>query len=366
MSPFITHGGIESPLHGFTGSPFPPYILAFIIIILVVFLWLVYTRRGGPEEQQDRKALISGHGAFLLTDTLLVLLVAVIFLGTILPRLVELFGGARMTLDRSFFDRTCGPILLVIVLLVGICPLLGWLKASWRGVRKSLLYSLVPAVIIAVIILATGAGNWYAAAAIVCGFPLLVAVLEPLRGAWNRSRAGGGNYFKALAAHTGGNRVRYGGFLAHAGVILMALGIIGSSFYPIEKTETLHPGETMTAGDYLLIYEGMTLKQDNTKLSAVATVGVERNDRTVSVMNPSFDYWYDFGDSFSEVAVRTTPAEDLFISLVWTTYDPADESATFRVLVNPLVVWIWIGGGFFILGGIFSLSAKDTRKSRGR
>jgi cytochrome c-type biogenesis protein CcmF len=77
-------------------------------------------------------------------------------------------------------------------------------------------------------------------------------------------------------------------------------------------------------------------------------------------MYPSYDYWFDYNDCFAEVAVRTTPVEDLFVSMVWTSYNPEDKSATFRVLVNPMVVWIWVGGGFFLVGGAIAFSAKDS------
>ena len=83
-------------------------------------------------------------------------------------------------------------------------------------------------------------------------------------------------------------------------------------------------------------------------------------------MRPSYAYWFGHDDYFTEVAVRTTAAEDLFVSLVWTGFDPADKSATFRVLVNPLIVWIWVGGAFFITGGALSFSLREKQLSGGK
>jgi cytochrome c-type biogenesis protein CcmF len=91
---------------------------------------------------------------------------------------------------------------------------------------------------------------------------------------------------------------------------------------------------------------------------------VDRNERKVAVMYPSYDYWFGYQDHFAEVAVRTTPAEDLFVSLFWTSYDPGDKSAAFRVLVNPMIVWMWVGGGFFLLGGVVAFSAKEKQQSK--
>jgi cytochrome c-type biogenesis protein CcmF len=145
--------------------------------------------------------------------------------------------------------------------------------------------------------------------------------------------------------------------------VLLTLGIIASSFYNIEKTATLDIGESMSAGKYELTYDGLMFKQDNSKVSAVADVAVSVNGKPVGVMSPSYDYWFSYDDFFAEVAVRTTAAEDLFVSLVWTGFDPEDKTATFRVLVNPLVVWIWVGGGFFLLGGALAITRKDTQSA---
>jgi cytochrome c-type biogenesis protein CcmF len=139
---------------------------------------------------------------------------------------------------------------------------------------------------------------------------------------------------------------------------MIALGVIASSFYGSENTETLNPGESMEVGGYTFTYEELVLKQDSQKVRAVATLSVYKKNRFITGLKPSYDYWFGYGDSFAEVAVRSTPARDIFVSLVWTAYDPDDPEATFRVLVNPLIIWIWIGGVFFLLGGAFAFSAN--------
>jgi len=361
FSPFVTHGGIESPLHGFYGSPFPPYILAAILVALISPLILISVRRKDSEREEKPASLISREGAFLLTNILLVVLVFIIFTGTVLPRVIEALGGAKLALERSFFDRTCGPIMLVLVLLMGVCPLLGWGKSTWHSIRRNFLYTLLATIVIAIVILISGIGNWYAAAAIICGLPLFTICLEWYRGTRARHRTKKENHIRAFFSLLGSNRARYGGFLVHIGIILIALGVIASSFYNIEKTATLNIGESMNIGDYELTYNELVLKQDNLKVSAVASMSVSRNSRLAGIMHPSYDYWFSHENHFAEVAVRTTLAEDLFVSLVWTGYDPKDKLATFRVLVNPLIVWVWVGGGFFLLGGAVALSSPKKK-----
>jgi cytochrome c-type biogenesis protein CcmF len=363
LSPFITHGGIESPLHGFFGSPFPPYILAAILVTLIGSLSLLYIHRKDLKKEQKPVSLISGEGAFLLTDIILVVLVFIILLGTVLPRLVEALGGTSIALDRNFFDRTCGPIMLFLVFLMGICPLLGWSKTAWHSIKRNFLYTFIAALVIAIIVLILGIGKWYAVAVIICGLPLFTILLEWYRGTRARHRSKKENFIRAFFSLLNNNRRRYGGFLAHIGIISIALGIIASSFYGIEKTATLDIGQSININGYKMTYSELVLKQDNLKASAVASMSVSRNGHSVGVMHPSYDYWFRQQNYFAEVAVRTTPVEDLFVSLVWTGFDPKDESATFRVLVNPLIVWIWIGGGFFLVGGAISFYGKDEEIS---
>ena len=364
LSPFITHGGIESPLHGFYASTYPPYILAAILITLIGSLGLLYIRHKGFEKEEKPLSLVSREGAFLLANIIFVVLVFLIIVGVVLPRIVEGLGGGRIALERNYFDWSCGPVMLLLVFFMGVCSTLGWRKSSWSSIRWNLLYTLLPALIIAVAILISGIGNWYALAALICGFPLFTILLEWFRGTKSRRRTRGENHIRAFFALIWNNRPRYGGFIVHMGIILITLGVVGSSFYGVENTATLDIGESMIVGKYQLTYDELTLKEDNSILSAVASISVDRDSKLIGTMRPEYNYWFAWREPFSEVAVRTTPADDLFVSLVWTSYDPGDESATFRALVNPLIVWMWIGGGFMLLGGLVAFW-PDRRRPPG-
>jgi cytochrome c-type biogenesis protein CcmF len=363
MSPFITHGGIESPLHGFYGSPFPPYILAAMLFVISGSSGLWYLRRRDLKNEAKPASVISREGIFLLTDIILLVLVLVIFMGTVLPGIIEALGGAKIAIDRSFFDKTCGPIMLLLVFLMGVCPLFAWGKAVWKSGRRNIIVFFVAVIVISGAVLISGTGNWYIAVVILYGLPLYIIFRECWRGTAALRRSTGRNSFRAFLSLVSGRRSRFGGFLAHVGIVLIALGIIVSSFYNVEKMATLDIGESMRAGKYTLTYNELVFKQDNAKVSAVADMTVMQNGRRLGTMRPSYDYWFSYKDFFAEAAVRTTAVEDLFISLVWTDFDPENTAATFRVLVNPLIVWIWAGGVFFLLGGAAAMSSEDKKSA---
>jgi len=361
LSPFITHGGIESPLHGFYGSPFPPFILGAMIIVIIASMVLLYLRRSDLTKAGKHTSLLSRENAFLLTDIILVVLVCVILIGTVLPRVVEALGGAKIAIDRSFFDRTCGPIMLLLVFIMGVCPLFGWGKSVWKHAGRNIIFYILALIVVSVAIILTRIGNWYIAVVVLCGLPLFVIFREWWRGTAARRKSTGKNCVSAFFAVINANRARYGGMLAHIGIVIITLGIIASSFYNVEKTATLEIGESMSAGKYTLSYNELVFKQDSVRISAVADMQVSVDGKPLAVMRPSYAYWFSHDDIFAEVAVRTTAAEDLFVSLVWTDFDPADKAATFRVLVNPLVVWIWTGGAFFLVGGALAITWREKQ-----
>jgi len=362
LSPFVTHGGIESQLHGFYASSYVPYILSAILITLAGSVGLLCIRYGYFEKEEKPLSLISREGAFLISNIVFVALVLVIVSGMVYPEIAGRLGENDVTIERSYYDWACGPIMLFIVFFMGFGPLLGWRKSSWNLTVRNLLYTLVPAAVAAIAILISGIGNWYSIAALVCGFPLFAMCLELIRGTMSRHRIRSENYFQAFFALIGNNRPRYGGFVAHTGIILITLGIIGSSFYAIETTAALNIGNSISAGEYELTYDSLILEETDLKRSAIGTVSLYKGGNAIATMHPEFNYWFAAHDSFAESAVRTTPAEDVFVSLLWTSYDPNDKSALFRVLVNPLVVWMWIGGGFLLLGGMISFWPDRKRK----
>jgi cytochrome c-type biogenesis protein CcmF len=364
LIPFITHGGIESPLHGFPDSSFPPYILGAILVALVASLGLLYSRRKDLPKETGPASMVSREGAFLTTSIILVLLTLVVLIGTVAPRVVELFGGFKIAIDRSFFDRVAGPIMLVLVFLMGVCPLLGWSRTSWQSARRNFMYSLLATLVIITGIAISGIGRWYIVIVAVCGLPVFTILLEWYRGTRARHSTRRESHIRAFFSLIKGNRSRYGGFLVHIGIVMIALGIIASSFYGIEKTATLDIGQEMEVGEYTLTYNELILTEDVARVSAIAVMSVHKNGRPVRMMYPQNDFWFSRMNTFAEAIVRTTPAEDLFVSLVWTSFTQEDKSVTIRAMVNPLVVWIWLGGGLLLSGGVIAFSAARTRPAR--
>jgi cytochrome c-type biogenesis protein CcmF len=356
---FLTRSGILSSVHAFGESTLGTFFLVFIGVALVGSLGLLFYRREHLKSEAEMDSLISRESSFLLNNLVLVGATFAIFLGTIFPVISEAVRGTKITVGAPFFNQVVGPIFLVLILLTGICVFLGWRRASTKKLIRNFLYPLIGALVLCLVLFSVGIREWYALAL----FPLCVFVAGTHLFAWYREvRARGHlkveNPLKAFFGLLWANKPRYGGMIVHLGIVLIAMGVIGSSFYQVEKEAALLPGDQMTIKGYALTYEGMSFYETPSKQVVTAKLSVYNGDKRVGELTPEKYFHRTHQQPVTEVAIRSTPLEDLYVILGgWA----EDGTTTFVVLVNPLVSWIWIGGVVLLLGGLIAFW-PDRRK----
>jgi cytochrome c-type biogenesis protein CcmF len=206
------------------------------------------------------------------------------------------------------------------------------------------------AAVLAISILLSGIGNWYAIAALVCGFPAFSIFSEWIGNTRTRHHNRGENYFKAFGGLIRSNKPRNGGFIVHTGIILITLGIIGSSMYDVEKTQVLDKGTTMVIAGYELSCDDLVVEHGESRVKVTAIISAACKDNRMFTLRPEKHFYFDRMQSHGEAAIRTRVHEDIFVSLL--DYDMETRSATIKALVNPMVIWMWIGGGIILMGGI--------------
>ncbi len=349
---FLTRSGILSSVHTFSETALGPFFLAFISIALIASLVLLYYRRGELTGEAEMQSIVSRESTFLLNNLLLVGAAFAIFIGTVFPVLSEAVRGVKIIVGPLFFNQVNGPIFLAIILLAGFCALIGWRQASLKNLTRALLWPLMIALITAIVLFAIRIREWYVIAAFsVCSFVLTAILQEWFRGTRARHRMHAENYVKAFWMLIGANKPRYGGYIVHLAITLIAIGIIGSSFYDVEKEAILKPGESMTISGYTLAYEGIERYQTQSKEVVNARLSVYKQGKLIGELFPEKYFHRSYRQPVTEVAIRTTLLEDLYVILIgW----DKDGTAAFKVLVNPLVSWIWIGGGVLFLGGVIA------------
>jgi len=349
---FLTRSGILSSVHTFSESALGPFFLVFIGITLFGSLGLLYYRSEELKGEAEMESLVSRESTFLLNNLLLVGAAFAIFLGTVFPVISEAVRGVKISVGAPFFNQVNGPIFLAIILLTGICALIGWRRASTKNLVRNFLWPLVVALILVIGLFFLGIREWYALVAFsVCGFVISTILYEWFRGTRARHRMRAENYLKAFWGLIWANRPRYGGYIVHIAIILIAVGIIGSSFYNVEKEATLMPGELMTIKNYTLTYENIDQYETESKTVVTATLSVYNQGKLIGKLTPEKYFHRSYEQAVTEVAIRSTLLEDLYVILIgW----DEDGTTAFKVLVNPLVNWIWIGGVVFVLGGLIA------------
>lgn len=362
---FITRSGLISSVHSFTESPlFGSIFLGFLSFLLVFSVSLLLYRWRDLQSENSLESFFSKESSFLFNNLLLVGLCFTILLGTLWPIISEAVRGVRITVGPPFFNTVTSPLFLTLLLLTGIGPLIAWRKSSWQNFRKNFLIPSSAAILAGVGLFVMGIRQIYPMLAYLFSiFIVGTVILECYRGVTARRRLVGENAFVSLYNLFRRNSHRYGGYIVHLGIVMVAVGITASSAFKL-KVETQVPlGESFQIGRYTLIYENMQQLRPNEDKEVVrAVLRVENNGHPIDTLHPEIAFFRNWEDQpTTEVALRSGLTEDLYAVLAAWSED--GESATFQVFVNPLVQWIWYGLSFFI-GGIFITLLPDPWKHK--
>jgi len=348
---FLTRSGVLSSVHSFAQSAIGPMFFAFIGLTFVVSLSILISRWPELKGENQLDSMYSREALFTLNNLLFMGILIVCFWGVIFPLISELFTGQKVTVGPTFYERATGPLWAGLLLLMGVAPLSVYGRTSLNNLGRAAWKPAAVSLIVPVAAVALGVRN--VAALLGCwlvGLVVAVVVYEFWRGALARRKLHGENLGLALVRLAGRNRRRYGGYIIHLGVVVMALGIIGIELYQTETQGTLARGEQLTLGRYVMTYDALTVFDTaDGKNVARAVVTVYKDGRNVGELYPRRDYYYASQQPMTIPGVRSTLEDDFYVLLVdWQPIGTA--GATFKVYHNPLVNFVWAGGLIFILG----------------
>ena len=352
---FINRGGPVPSVHSFAQSTMGWLFLFFMAFTLLASIGAFFWRMDTLKSRESLDSMLSRESVFLMQNVLFLAVAFVTLWGTVFPIFSEVVEGQTITVGPPFFNRVNGPLLLVLVLLMGIGPLLSWRRASGRNLVGALRFPALAAVATAVVLGVAGVRNPVALVAFsACAWVVTGIVHEWVRGTRSRHRKGE-SYPVAFARLLSGNRPRYGGYVVHLGIIMLAVGAISSSFYSVQRDFAMRPGDTASLGEYSFRYLGVNHTTYPDREEDVAEFEVHAGDSYLGIMRPFRAFYPDFRISATRGAIRSTPIEDFYIV-------PSelgqDGQAVFRVLINPLVWWMWASGPVILLGVVLALSPR--------
>jgi cytochrome c-type biogenesis protein CcmF len=360
---FLTRSGIISSIHSFTESSIGPWFLGFIGVVLAASIGLVLTRLPMLHSRTRLESPVSREATFLYNNLLLIAFCLTILWGVLYPIITEALRGEPVTVGPPYYNFFLKAFGLPLLLLMGIGPLIAWRRASLRGLGRTFAWPAGVALACGGILLLLGAGSSIPGLVgyTFCAFVMASIVLEFARGTRARHALGSSSWTSAFTSLVGRNRRRYGGYVVHASIVLLAIGVIGSSAYDTVAERRLLPGDTMAVGGYDLRYRGVEERRGANAQELRAVVEVSRDGKSLGTLEPGKNRYFAEQQVSNEAAIRSDKlnGEDLFLVA-----DQIDGETLFlKVLVKPLVNLIWIAG-FVFLGGALIALWPDAREQR--
>jgi cytochrome c-type biogenesis protein CcmF len=357
---FITRSGIISSVHSFGESTLGWIFLIFLFVVLAGSLLILIYRLPDLKSRNQLDSLLSRESTFLYNNLLFVGIAFTVFWGTLFPIISEAVRGVKITVGPPFYNAVITPIGLTLLFLTGLCPLVAWRRSTLKKLTKKVLYPSLLSLIGAGVFLLFGIRSFFPLITFtLCLFVTVVLFAEFMNGTRARHSLSGEGYFSAFWNLISINKRRYGGYVIHFGIVLIFMGIGGNAFNT-EKQVTLKEGESTQIKDYLLRYDALSSYPTAQKDKVVATLTLYNDNHKVGILSPEKSLYKSQDQPTTEVAIHSTLKEDFYVILAGHDKD----TATFKVLVNPLVIWLWIGGGVMAIGTVIVMLPNRRKKIR--
>lgn len=342
LGTFLTRSGVVESVHAFADGAVGPWLLVFFTIVAGGSVVLIGWRGDHLRSPGAIDSFASREASFLANNVLFGALALVVMLGTVFPLVAEAYDGTRLTIGRPYFDSLARPIALVMLFLMASAPVLPWRKASGELLSKRLFWPAIAGVAAMAVPIALGARGFYPVLTFGLGGFAGGAAVRQLRLA---SRRNGWRGFVGRAN---------GGMVVHIGVIILAVGIAASESYKTDRVATLEVGQSMTVAGHEFVHTGLGGNQNEIREKVFANIEIDGGD----IYTPAITRFRQ-GMIVPTPSVRPGFSEDLFLVLD-SIGDESDDPIRLRVVVRPLITWIWIGG---ILMGLGTLLAVIPVKS---
>ena len=351
---FLTRSGVVSSVHSFTNSGwfgfiFLAYVLAIVALFFGVLLWRRQPADSPLRSARKLESPLSREGGFLVNNWVFIVILVVVFWGTMFPVFSEALIDRKITVGPAFFNAVNAPFGLLLLFMTGVGPLIAWRRATWKSLRRQFVAPFGVGILTA-IVLVMGLGSraqflpvatWSLAA-----FVTATIAQEYGRAIRARMRRAGEGPATAVASLLQRNQRRYGGYIVHLGAVFVFVGIAGAAFNE-EKLGSIAPGESISLSDYRLEYLTAKPIPEQHYGGAVARLALYRDEKPLAIMAPERRMYWLEQQPASIPSIHSSMGEDFYVIL---TALEADGVATLKLHRNPLVNWIWLGGFTFVLG----------------
>ncbi len=349
LGTFLTRSGVIGSVHAFGDSGIGLWLLSFLGLILVVSLGLLAWRGDALRSEDGIASPYSRESSFLVNNLLFSAFAFMVLLGTLYPLFVELLNDDRLTVGPPYFDRFAVPLGMMLLFLMAVAPLLPWGAKNNQAVARRLALPAWGALGAALLSMLLGAEGIT---------PVLAFGLAGMAGvSAGRSlvRSVKSHGFRGLTGRTNG------GMVVHLGVVVVSVAIAASGAFVTEGTFTMQVGDKATVNGHVVEFIGVDESDEPAYIQQSALVTIDGEGEYVA----GYQQYKVSGMSVAVPAVRTNPKEDIFLVLE-RSYAESTQDIVLRIVVTPLIMWLWIGGlvmaigvGLCVFSGPREVSQKD-------
>ena len=356
---FLTRSGVMSSVHSFTASSLGPIFLGFVFFILVVSFGLMSRRMQLLRSKKRIESFSSRESGFLFNNVVFIVMCFAVLWGTLFPVISEAVRGTKITVGAPFFNQINIPIGLVLLCLTGIGPLLVWRKTSKQSFIRNFTTPVIAGLVMALILYITNIRGYVLISFSLSVFVLTTISLEFARGIRSRITVHKENPLTAFWRLLRKNRSRYGGYIVHVGIVFMFIGFTGHAF-DTEKEFGLKKDETNHLSGYTFVLQNIREEERPNHYAWIADLHVsDASGKEIVLLHPEKRIYFhrnpdpERRQPHSELDIYSTMKQDIYS--IFNSVDLENGVAYLKIMINPLVNWVWFGGFIFVLGTLVAL-----------
>jgi cytochrome c-type biogenesis protein CcmF len=357
---FLTRSGVIASVHAFSQGSIGVFFLSFLALVVLVSLALIAWRWDTLGAQGELDSVVSRESAFLLNNVLLVAATFTVFFGTVFPLLSEAVRDVKVSVGAPFFNQVNVPLFLSLIFLMGVGPLIAWRRASAENLKRNFLWPVIVGIVAAAALRLLGVGSVLVLVSL--GLTVFVAatIAVDLVRATRARRAMGEQTLPALGGLLRRHNRRYGGFVVHLAILVVAVGVTGSQTWSVHTETTLKRGEQAELGGYQIRFDGLRESQESNHGKVTGTFTVVNGKAAGTVLEPAKKFYPQEQSPIAYVDYRLGFIDDIY--LVLGDFARDGTSVTVKIQVNRMVSWIWLGGVVLTLGTVLSV-LPERRKA---
>ncbi|MEO7457042.1 MAG: heme lyase CcmF/NrfE family subunit, partial [Gemmatimonadaceae bacterium] len=365
---FLTRSGIIESVHSFAQSPVGNWFATFFFLATGATIYFVATRLKDLEATAELESMVSREAAFLYNNLVLVGIAFSVLWGTLFPIISEWVRGSKITVGPPFFNTVNVPLGLLLLALTGVGPLIAWRKASTSNLRRQFVVPVFAGLFSGSLLIALGMRNGHALVAYTLAAFVAGTISQEFYKGINARRSIHGEALPlATIRLIARNRRRYGGYIVHAGIVVLFCAFAGLAFKKDHDVQ-LRAGESKELDDPLghhwrFVSQGVSTSETLNRFVTGIGLEVFRDGKRLGILTSEKRQYFDSQkqpqfEPSTEVGIRSSAKLDLYVVLAGV----RDDTAELRISFNPLVVWVWIGGMVMAIGGLIVMWPQAERR----